>query len=415
MKVVEKIGDGLLKRADADLEGIKKGVQGILDDVQKGGDSALRKYTQKFDGVEPAGIEVGRKDVRASVKRIPKDILDSLRFAAGSIRSFAEVQMPKADYMGKKGIELGTKVIPLRRVGCYVPGGRAFYPSTVLMGVVPAKVAGVEEVIVCTPPNSDGKVNDVTLAACEIAGADRVFAVGGVQAIGAMAYGTETVPKVDKIVGPGNVYVSAAKGMVPVGIDFFAGPSEVLIIADNSANPDFIACDLLAQAEHGPDSAAVLVTPDRNLAERVGRRVDELVRESPRRDMLEKSLERYSYILIVKSIDDAVKFANRYAPEHLEIVCRKDILGRIRNAGSIFVGEYSPVAAGDYCSGTNHILPTGGGAKFCSGVSVDMFLKKVTWQKVSKEGLNRIGRAIVTLADAEGLPEHARSVWERLK
>ncbi|MFA4935493.1 MAG: histidinol dehydrogenase, partial [Candidatus Methanoperedens sp.] len=308
---------------------------------------------------------------------------------------------------------LGQRITPLETVGAYVPGGRASYPSTALMTVIPAKVAGVGEVILCTPPKPDGSVNSLTLAAAHIAGADRVFRVGGVQAIAAMAYGTETIPKVDKIVGPGNVYVTAAKMACGTAIDFPAGPSEVLIIADSSARADFIASDMLAQAEHDPNAVSVLVTPSEELAGQVEEEIGAQLKNVERKEIIGKSFENAA--ILTGTLDECIMFLNRFAPEHLEIMTGQDILGRIKHAGSIFVGNYAPVSAGDYASGTNHVLPTAGYARMFSGLNTDHFVTKSSVQVIDKKGLDSISETIIGLAEAEGLFAHANAVRIRKK
>jgi histidinol dehydrogenase len=326
-----------------------------------------------------------------------------------NIRAFHEAQLQK-DWMKEfsPGIKLGQRITPLETAGAYVPGGRATYPSTALMTVIPAKVAGVKEVIICTPPKQDGTVDPLTLAAAHIAGADRVFRVGGVQAIAAMAYGTETIPKVDKIVGPGNVYVTAAKMYCGVAIDFPAGPSEVLIIADDSARADFIASDMIAQAEHDPNAVSILVTPSIELAEKVLQEIEEQLKSANRIEIIRKSLENAA--ILTGSLDECIEFSNKYAPEHLEIMTHEDILERIMHAGSIFIGQYAPVSAGDYASGTNHVLPTAGYARALSGLNTDHFIKKSSVQVIEKNGLDSISETIIGLAQAEGLWAHANAV-----
>ncbi|MDD1744694.1 MAG: histidinol dehydrogenase, partial [Candidatus Methanoperedens sp.] len=311
------------------------------------------------------------------------------------------------------GLVMGQHISPLECVGAYVPGGRATYPSTALMTVIPAKIAGVEMVVVCTPPKQDGSVNPLTLAAASIAGADRVFRIGGVQAIAAMAYGTKTVPKVDKIVGPGNVYVTAAKMACGTAIDFPAGPSEVLIIADSSARADYIAADMLAQAEHDPDAVCVLVTTSEELAKKVRYNMELQLKTSARLDIIKKSLDNAA--ILIGTLDECIMFSNRFAPEHLEIVVDVNILGRIRHAGSIFVGNYAPVSAGDYASGTNHVLPTAGYARVFSGLNTDHYVTKSSVQMIDKKGLESLGDTIIDLAEAEGLPAHANAVKIRKK
>lgn len=393
-------------------------VSDILEDVRKYGDHAVRRYTRQFDNIEIDAIEVDPESVSASLNLVDPAIIEHLNHAASNIRTFHTAQLSESRWFmeSSPGILLGQKTTPLAVVGAYVPGGRAAYPSTALMTVIPAKVAGVSNVIVCTPPGPDG-INPLTLAAASIAGADHIYQAGGVQAIGAMAYGTETVPAVEKIVGPGNVYVTAAKMLVRdrCEIDFPAGPSEVLIIADESADPGFIALDMLAQAEHDPSAVSVLVTTSENLGKQVRDILSEMVWTATRKDIIDHSFGNAA-ILMVGSLGECVHFSNRFAPEHLEIMTQDDtgVLDGITNAGSIFVGAYTPVAAGDYASGTNHVLPTAGYARIYSGLNVDHFIKKSTIQKFSKEGLEKLADTIVSLAEAEGLCAHAESVRRRL-
>ncbi|NJD77514.1 MAG: histidinol dehydrogenase [Candidatus Methanoperedens sp.] len=391
------------------LQDVMTPVISILDDVRKNGDPALRKYTKQFDKADISDIEVTHKEIHEAVFSLDKVLLSHLKKAADNIRAFHEAHIPK-DWMREfaPGIKLGQRITPLGAVGAYVPGGRASYPSTALMTVIPAKVAGVKEVIVCTPPGPGGMVNPLTLAAAHIARADRVFRIGGVQAIAAMAYGTGTIPKVDKIVGPGNVYVTAAKMACGTAIDFPAGPSEVLIIADESARADFIASDMIAQAEHDPNAVSILVTPSAELAEKVGREIGTQAEKAPREEIIRKSLENAA--ILTGTLDECIAFSNKFAPEHLEIVTREDILGRILHAGSIFIGSYAPVSAGDYASGTNHVLPTAGYARMFSGLNTDHFVIKSSVQIIEKKGLESIGGTIMGLAEAEGLSAHANAV-----
>lgn len=386
----------------------------ILDDVRKNGDAALRKYTQHFDKAAIKEIEVPIKEIDSALASVDDSLIQHLKNAAANIRAFHQAQLQK-DWMKEfvPGIKLGQHITPLESVGAYVPGGRASYPSTALMTVIPAKVAGVENVVVCTPPRQDGNVNPLTLAAANIAGADRVFCVGGVQAVAAMAYGTETVPKVDKIVGPGNVYVTAAKMACGTAIDFPAGPSEVLIIADGSANAEYIAADMLAQAEHDPDAISVLVTTSDELAKKVRQNMELQLKTSARLDIIRRSLDNAA--ILTGTLDECIGFSNRFAPEHLEIMTDVNILGRIRHAGSIFIGNYAPVSAGDYASGTNHVLPTAGYARVFSGLNTDHFVTKSSVQIIDKKGLDSIGDTIIELAEAEGLPAHANAVRVRKK
>jgi histidinol dehydrogenase len=393
-------------------------VSNILKDVKNQGDAAIRQYTKQFDNVEIDVIEVDPESINESFLQVDPEIIEHLEYAASNIKTFHKAQLGDSQWFMETapGITLGQKTTPLAAVGAYVPGGRAAYPSTALMTVIPAKVAGVKNVIVCTPPGPEG-INPLTLAAAHIADADHIYQVGGVQAIGAMAYGTETVPAVDKIVGPGNVYVTAAKMLVRdrCEIDFPAGPSEVLIIADETADPEFIAIDMIAQAEHDPNAVSVLLTTSEDLAKRVRDILSEMIKTASRKDIINKSLDNAA-ILVADSLQDCIDFSNRFAPEHLEIMTNDDsgVLDEITNAGSIFVGKYTPVSAGDYASGTNHVLPTAGYGRIYSGLNVDHFVKKSTIQQISKEGLEGLANTIISLAEAEGLDAHAEAVKKRL-
>jgi histidinol dehydrogenase len=372
-----------------ELADVSETVAVILADVRANGDAALRKYTKKFDGAQLGDIEVSSEEIDEAVSSIDESLLKHLEFAAGNIRKFHQAQMPEKLWFMElsPGIELGQKVTPLSSVGAYVPGGRASYPSTALMTIIPAKVAGVKNVIMCTPPGSDGNVNPLTLAAARIAGADHVYKLGGVQAIVAMAYGTESVLSVDKIVGPGNVFVTAAKMQVRdrAEIDFPAGPSEVLIIADDSADAAMAASDIIAQAEHDPNAVSVLVTTSAKLAEAVRDEVNKQARTTLRSEIVKSSLNNAA-ILVADSLDACIELSNDFAPEHLEIMVEDTdaVLDKIENAGSIFVGNYAPVPVGDYASGTNHVLPTAGYAKIYSGLNILHFLKITSIQRISK-------------------------------
>jgi len=398
----------LLTRETA-LKDVLAPVTSILNEVKENGDAALRKYTMQFDKANIGEIEVTHKEIHEAVFSLDKKLSTYLKKASLNIKAFHEAQLQR-DWMKEisPGIKLGQRITPLGSAGAYVPGGRATYPSTALMTVIPAKVAGVKKVIICTPPKPDGTVDPLTLAAAHIAGADRVFRVGGVQAIAAMAYGTETVPKVDKIVGPGNVYVTAAKMYCGVAIDFPAGPSEVLIIADASARADFIASDMIAQAEHDPNAVSILVTTSNELADKVMEEIEVQSKVANRTEIIQKSLENAA--ILTGSLDECIEFSNIYAPEHLEIMTHEDILDRIKHAGSIFIGQYAPVSAGDYASGTNHVLPTAGYARVLSGLNTDHFIKKSSVQVIEKNGLDNIGETIIGLAEAEGLWAHANAV-----
>ncbi|KAF5070483.1 Histidinol dehydrogenase [anaerobic digester metagenome] len=422
MKTV-KLEDGnikeLLQRSQIDSNSVIDIVTDIINDVKNNGDEKIRQYTEKFDGVYLKDFLISPEDLEKSVRRIDKGLIRSLEKASSNIRKFHQAQLPQ-DWSLEvdKGITAGQIVRPLERVGCYIPGGRAVYPSSILMTVIPAKVAGVNEIICCTPPGPDGKVEDIVLAAAYLAGAHKVYRVGGAQAIAAMAYGTETIPAVDKIVGPGNIFVTAAKKMVygQVDIDFPAGPSEVLIIADETGNPDYIALDLMAQAEHDPQAASVLVTTSPKLAIAVNEKITEELPTMKRKEIISDSLEENGSIIVVSTMDEAVSFSNEYAPEHLIIMTHdpEERVKGIKNAGSIFLGDLTPVAAGDYGSGTNHVLPTSFCARMYSGLSTESFLKKPTVQRLSREGLNSLKDVVIPLAEYEGLYAHAESFKRRL-
>ncbi len=408
--------DKLLYRGRADLAGVEGKVAEIIAEVRARGDAALRELTKRFDGVEVKELRVSEEEIEEAKERVDSELMEALELARENIADFHRRQLRGDWSYTKDGITLGQVFRAIASVGCYVPGGRASYPSTVLMCAVPARVAGVRRVVVTTPPAKSGEVNPLTLAACSVAGVDEVYRVGGAQAIAALAYGTESIARVEKIVGPGNVYVTAAKRLVSgdAAIDMPAGPSEVLIIADGSADARFVALDMLAQAEHDPLASSVLVSTSQELAERVKQVLE---REAPSRPEARQAIESNGAILLARDIDEAVEFANMFAPEHLEIITRDDeaVLRRIESAGSVFLGSYSPVACGDYASGTNHVLPTAGYARVYSGLSVYDFLKAISFQKLSREALERLAKAILPLARAEGLEMHARSVEERMR
>jgi histidinol dehydrogenase len=422
MKIInlkDQEGNELLKRSQIDAENVTKPVLEIINDIRINGDQSLRHYTQKFDGVSIEDFQVSSKEINSALERVETPILEALESAAHNISKFHQAQLPQDwSITIRDGITAGQIIRPLEKVGCYIPGGRAVYPSTILMTVIPARVAGVEKVICCTPPDQKGEVKDVVLVAAHMAGAHQIYKVGGAQAIAAMAYGTETIPAVDKIVGPGNIYVTAAKKEVygTVDIDFPAGPSEVLVLADEDANPGYIALDLLAQAEHDPEAASVLVTTSPELAVAVNQQVKQELPLMKRREIIEESLSKYGCILVAPSMEDAIHFTNRYAPEHLIIMTRKpeEEMKSITNAGSIFLGDLTPVAAGDYGSGTNHVLPTSSCARMYSGLSTESFLKKPTVQKLTREGLDNLEKTVVTLAEYEGLYAHAESFKQRI-
>jgi histidinol dehydrogenase len=412
----------LLKRSEFDVTFVVPTVRVIVEEVKKRGDEALLEYSSSLDKVRLSSkqLQVSKEEIREAYGKIDPEIVDAIKKAAKSIEKFHLGQLPKERMMElQPGIKAGQLVRPLENVGAYVPGGLARYPSSLLMAVIPAKVAGVKEIIVCSPPKIDGKIDPTTLVAADVAGADKVFKIGGAQAIAAMAYGTATIPRVDKIVGPGNIYVVAAKHVVSadVEIDFAAGPSEVLILADSSANPDYIAVDLLAQAEHDPAAAAVLVTTSEKLTLEVSELVKTMLKGNPREEIMRKSLNKYGRAVVAKDLNEAIEFVNDYAPEHLQIMVERPtkLLRRVNNAGSIFVGPYAPVAAGDLAVGPNHILPTGGAARRRSGLSVLDFVKLPTVQVLTKQGLKRVASGAEKLAEAEGLPGHAQSIRRRFR
>jgi len=399
------------KNRNSKMDDVNRSVAEIIDKVREKGDAALRELTKKFDKYDLKAIEVGRDEIDDAYDAVDQELIEALETAADNIQRFHEMQLDDDIWFREvePGVMLGVKSTPLERVGAYIPGGRAAYPSTALMSIIPARVAGVDEVICCTPP----PVNPITLVAADIAGADEIYRVGGVQAIAAMAFGTESVERVQKIVGPGNKYVAAAKSMLRgiVEIDFPAGPSEIGIIADSTARPSFIAADVLAQAEHDPDAACVLVTTDEKLPAKVWKEVEKMTKTADRRKIIEEALKNSGYI-VMDSVDEAVEMMNEMAPEHLSIQTENatDVLMKVRNAGSIFVGPYSPVAAGDYASGTNHVLPTAGHASTMSGLNVAHFRKTSTVQIISREGLENIADTIEIISEAEGFTAHRDSV-----
>lgn len=402
------------------IQDVLQRVNEIVMDVAENGDEALRRYTEQFDGVRLDSFRVSEDEIEEAYDAVDESILNALELAAQNIYAFHDEERTKDLwlYQVAPGVVAGQKVVPLESVGAYVPGGRAAYPSSALMCVIPAKVAGVERVVVCTPPDRSGRIAPLTLAAADIAGADEIYKLGGAQAIAAMAIGTESIERVEKIVGPGNVYVTAAKMLVrgSVEIDFPAGPSEVLIVADSSADPEFIAADMIAQAEHDPSSIAVVVTTSEPLMRAVETEISSQVERAERRDIVQASLERCA-ILLAESLDDAMAFSNAFAPEHLELMVRDpmDALNMVRSAGSVFLGHYTPVAAGDYATGTNHVLPTAGYAKIFSGLNIDAFTKKISIQSMTADGLESIADAIIKMAESEGLRAHAESVRIRMR
>ncbi|NMA26033.1 MAG: histidinol dehydrogenase [Clostridiales bacterium] len=402
------------------LARVGKQVSAIIDDVKRNGDAALMKYTRLFDKAELQTLEVTRQEFDEALSKVDTRFFGVLKRAAANIEAFHRNQLRTGFSMtGEDGVVLGQKILPLQKVGVYVPGGTASYPSTVLMNCIPARLAGVGELILVTPPSPDGSVDSNILAAAQIAGADRVFKIGGAQAVAALAYGTESVPKVDKIVGPGNAYVAEAKKQVfgLVAIDMIAGPSEILVIADDASNPEFIAADMLSQAEHDENAGAVLVTDSAALAEKVRAEIEKQLMTLPRRDIARASIDKNGRIIVTASLAQAVDISNRLAPEHLEICVDNpfDYLDGVTNAGSIFLGRYCPEALGDYYAGPNHTLPTAGTARFSSPLSVDDFIKKTSYTYYPKEALLNVSGDIACFASKEGLDAHARSVTIRFE
>lgn len=383
-------------------------VSSIIQKVREEGDKALIEFTEKFDGVKPQYIECPQEEVDKAYEQVDDELIDALELARENLENFHSISSVDKDIkLDFEHTVLGKKYVPVDSAGIYVPGGRASYPSTALMAGIPARIAGVENIAACTPPDKDGKIKPLTLVACDIAGIDQIYAVGGAQAIAALAYGTETVKRVDKIVGPGNIYVTMAKLLVQndVPIDMPAGPSEVLIIADEKADPEFVALDAAAQLEHDPMSVAVIIATSQKAADKIMEETRKIIPET-------ENLK-----VAVADIDQAIETSNQFAPEHLELMFEKaeEYFDKVKHAGSVFIGEYSPVAAGDYATGTNHILPTSGYARMYSGLSVETFLKHVTYQKLTKDALMRLGSAIRILAEAEGLHMHAKSIEKRIE
>ena len=396
-------------------------MEAILSDVEKRGDEAVFEYTEKFDGVklDKSTVRVSEAEIKEAYDKIDPKVLAVIKKAAANIKSFHEKQKRNSWFDYSDGIIIGQRIIPIETVGVYVPGGSAPLSSSVLMNTVPAIVAEVKRLIMLTPPGKDGKINECVLVAADVAGVKEIYKCGGSQAIAAMAYGTESIPKVDKIVGPGNIYVALAKKRVygNVGIDSIAGPSEILVLADETANPKFVAADLLSQAEHDPLASAILITTSKELADNVSTEVEKFTAKLERKEIIEKSLENFGYIFIADSMEEAIKAANDVASEHLEVVTKDpfDVMTRIHNAGAVFLGPYSSEPLGDYFAGPNHVLPTNGTARFFSPLSVDDFIKKSSIISYSKEALEKVHDDIETFAKAEGLTAHANSVAVRFE
>ena len=412
----------LLKRSPSQYDEYERSVKEILENVRQRGDEALFEYTQKFDGVTVTAenVRVTDAEMADAYRQVSPSLIEVIRRSLVNIRTYHEKQKQNSWFTStENGTMLGQKITPLSRVGVYVPGGKAVYPSAVLMNIVPAVVAGVGTIVMTTPPGKDGRVNPSTLVAAREAGADIIYKAGGAQAIGALAYGTKSIPKVDKITGPGNIFVALAKKAVygHVSIDSIAGPSEIMVLADDSANPRYVAADLLSQAEHDELASAILVTTSREFAKKVEEEIEGFLKKLSRREIIQKSLDNFGYILIAENLNDAIEAANSIASEHLEIVTRNpfEVMMRIRNAGAIFVGEYSSEPLGDYFAGPNHVLPTNGTAKFFSALSVDDFVKKSSIVYYSKDALYDVHRDIIRFAKAEQLTAHANSIAVRFE
>ena len=414
--------ENLLKRSPNNYGKFEAAVADILANVKEKGDEALFSYTKEFDKVEvtPETIRVTEAEIEEAYKAVDASLLEVIRKALVNIRSYHEKQRQNSWFTStENGTMLGQKVTPLNRVGVYVPGGKAVYPSSVLMNIVPAKVAGVPHIVMTTPPGKDGKVNPSTLVAAKEAGADEIYKVGGAQAIGALAYGTASIPKVDKIVGPGNIFVALAKKAVygHVSIDSIAGPSEILVLADETANAHYVAADLLSQAEHDEMASAILITTSTELAQNVEKEIEGYLKVLSRKEIIEKSLENFGYILIAEDMNEAIEAASEIASEHMEIVTKNafEVMMKVRNAGAIFIGEYSSEPLGDYFAGPNHVLPTNGTAKFFSALSVDDFIKKSSIVYYSRSALQEIHKDIIQFASSEQLTAHANSIAVRFE
>lgn len=418
----KNVMEDLLKRSPNNYSQYEATVNEIIENVRTNKDTAIFEYTKKFDkyNLTTENIKVTRAEIEEAYSLMDEKLIDVIRKAAENIRVFHTKQLRNSWFDAKEdGTILGMKITPIDKAGVYVPGGKAAYPSSVLMNVIPAKVAGVREIIMTTPPNAEGKINPGTLVAADIAGVDTIYKVGGAQAIAALAFGTESIPKVDKITGPGNIFVALAKKAVYgyVSIDSIAGPSEILVLADESANPRYVAADMLSQAEHDELASAILITTSKELAEKVSEEVDKFTAVLSRKEIIQKSLDNYGYILLADSMEQAIETTNEIASEHLEILTKNpfDTMTRIRNAGAIFLGEYSSEPLGDYFAGPNHILPTNGTAKFFSPVNVDDFIKKSSIISYSREALEKLHKDIELFAESESLTAHANSIKVRFE
>ncbi len=408
----------LKKRAQNSDKNVVPVVSEIIDNVRENGDKAVREYTIKFDGQAPENAEISMSEIDSIIAKCDEKYIDTVKKAAQNIADFHKRQVQQSWLTTKdNGVMMGQRIRGLKRVGIYVPGGTAAYPSSVLMNAIPAKIAGVQEIIMCTPPQKDGTPNPNIIAAAKIAGVDRIFLMGGAQAVAALAYGTQTVPKVDKIVGPGNIFVATAKKLLygTVDIDMIAGPSEILIIADSSANPKYLAADLMSQAEHDKLASAILLTDSAEIAERTKAELASQIQSLSRKEIIETSLSNFGAIIVCSNMTQAVEFANELAPEHLEVCCNNpmEYVGKLDNAGSVFLGNYSPEPLGDYFAGPNHVLPTSGTAKFFSPLSVDSFVKKSSFIYYTESALKADSEDVVRFADTEGLTAHANSIKVR--
>ncbi|NLL73773.1 MAG: histidinol dehydrogenase [Clostridiales bacterium] len=421
-KTKKNIQEDLLKRSPNQYEAYADTVAEIINDVRSDGDRALFSYTKKFDNVDinTDNIQVTEEEINEAYNMVDKDVIEAIRKAKKSIESFHLKEVQNSWFDGSnEGIIVGQRVTPIEKVGVYVPGGKAAYPSTVLMDVIPAKVAGVSRIVMTTPPDKEGKIYPGTLVAAKEAGVTEIYKVGGAQAIAALAFGTKTIPKVDKIVGPGNIYVALAKKAVygHVSIDSIAGPSEILVLADETANPRYVAADLLSQAEHDELASSILVTTSKTLAENVAIEIDNFLKTLSRKDIIKKSLDNYGYLLVAKNMEEAIEVTNEIASEHLEIMTKDPfmVMTKIKNAGAIFIGEYSSEPLGDYMAGPNHTLPTNGTAKFFSPLGVDDYIKKSSIISYSKEALEKVHKDIEIFAKSEGLTAHANSIAVRFE
>jgi histidinol dehydrogenase len=419
---MENILESLLKRSPNQYDSYQDTVNEILNEVKEKGDEALFRYTKKFDKAEitPDNIRVTGEEIQEAYTQVEASLVEVMKKSLANIQDFHKKQLRNSWIETREdGVILGQRITPLESVGVYVPGGKAAYPSSVLMNIIPAQVAGVERIVMVTPPGADGKVNPATLVAADLAGATEVYKVGGAQAVAALAYGTASIKKVAKICGPGNIFVALAKKTVygHVSIDSIAGPSEILVLADETANPRYVAADLLSQAEHDELASAILVTTSEELAVKVEEEIQEFLKTLSRADIIQKSLENYGYLLVADSMSDAIRAANEIASEHLEILTKNpfDTMTRIKNAGAIFLGEYSSEPLGDYFAGPNHVLPTNGTAKFFSPLNVDDFIKKSSLISYSREALEPIHKDIIQFANAEQLTAHANSIAVRFE